>query len=224
MKERIIQALTVYHADNKTRIGRNADGGYVLVDGLDYDFLISGGVGSDTSFENEIMKQIPSGIVVDGTVKRVRNCPENLIFLQEMIGENSLTEYIDAHENILLKMDIEGAEVPWILSLDTEHIKKFRQIVIEFHNLKEKTLEAVEKLNETHVIVHAHGNNTRSVMNVFGNPVPRCYELTFVRRSEFPDLKKNTLPLPSELDYPCRKSAPDLDMNFEPFVHERDDS
>lgn len=42
---------------------------------------------------------------------------------EEFDGTN-LHEYIDAHSNIFVKMDIEGYEIPWFLSLAPEHMNK----------------------------------------------------------------------------------------------------
>jgi hypothetical protein len=42
---------------------------------------------------------------------------------------------MNKYNNIFLKMDIEGAEYPWLLSLNNDQLNKFKQIVIEFHGI-----------------------------------------------------------------------------------------
>ena len=49
--------------------------------------------------------------------------------------DNSLNlhEFIEKYDNIFLKMDIEGWEIPCIVTLNDNQINKLSQIVIEFH-------------------------------------------------------------------------------------------
>ena len=47
----IVHSLTMYHSDNKLRLGNDNDGGYVIVEMDGYDYLLSGGVGGDIGFE-----------------------------------------------------------------------------------------------------------------------------------------------------------------------------
>jgi hypothetical protein len=48
--------------------------------------------------------------------------------------ETNLHALISNHEMVFLKMDIEGAEVDWLHSLNESHLNKLAQIVIEFHS------------------------------------------------------------------------------------------
>ena len=41
MSEFPLKSLLCYHSDNKARVGDNNDGGYVIVDGFEYDTLAS---------------------------------------------------------------------------------------------------------------------------------------------------------------------------------------
>ena len=47
----INESLTMYHIDNKIRLGSENDGGYVIMELDNYDYLLSGGVGGDINYE-----------------------------------------------------------------------------------------------------------------------------------------------------------------------------
>ena len=68
--------LTRYNTPyNKIRIGSDADGGYIIVDGLTYDELIACGISDDVTFENDfIQKYNVNCIAFDGTID---NLPQN---------------------------------------------------------------------------------------------------------------------------------------------------
>ena len=122
-------------------------------------------------------------------------------------------------------MDIEGGEYPWLLSLSETQLDKFKQIVIEFHGINDNSwgccledkIRCLEKLSNTHYIIHAHGNNYGHTTN----NIPDVIELTYVNKNYFstePEL--NTFSLPTTgLDYPNNGCRNDFDLNFYPFVH-----
>jgi len=64
------------------RIGGFRDGGYLIPD-LDFmlDGLISPGVGQSFSFETELMGNGKKAVLIDGTVEKPANLPENMIFI-----------------------------------------------------------------------------------------------------------------------------------------------
>ena len=121
-------------------------------------------------------------------------------------------------------MDIEGGEYPWLLEIDENQLKKFKQIVIEIHgitndgwncNYNDK-VKCLEKLSKTHYIVHAHGNNNGLVVN----NIPDVIELTYVNKNYFNSpVDFNSVPLPIVgLDFPNWSEKEDYDLNFYPFV------
>ena len=122
-------------------------------------------------------------------------------------------------------MDIEGGEFPWLLNIDEEQLSKFKQIVIEVHGIisgfwgtsYNDKINFLQKLNNTHFIVHAHANNHSTIVS----NIPDVLELTYVNKKYFdtePPL--NTLPLPSPLlDFPNNSNIQDVDLNYYPFVH-----
>ena len=78
-------------------------------------------------------------------------------------------------------------------------------------------VKCLEKLSNTHYIIHAHGNNYGPVVN----NIPDVIELTYVNKSYFgevPELNKTPLPTPG-LDYPNCQNRKDIDLNCLPFVN-----
>ena len=213
--------------NNKTRFGINRDGGYVIVDGYNYDFLISGGIGPDVSFEFDfITRHKINGVVLDGTVD-TPNLPENLFFIKKNIGNSNndymsnLVEYIKDYNNIFLKLDIEGGEWDLFTSEFGNHLDKIKQITIELHCIfsdNPKVLKSLELLNKTHQLVHVHENNNCHVFfNIGNNDYPETLELTFLRKDcRVRNLNDILLPLEG-IDFP-NANYPNHNLNFYPFT------
>ena len=232
-----LDLLQVYRFDEKTRCGSKDDGGYVLaeLDGL-YDCYISAGISNEESFSRDFITKYNmneyNSFGFDGTIQSYPyNYTKNISFIKKNIhcvndNDNcNLSYLIDTYNDIFLKMDIEGGEYMWLLSINENQLSKFKQIVIEFHgitndgwgcNYSDK-VKCLEKLSKTHYIVHAHGNNHGPVHN----NIPDVIELTYVNKKYFgvvPEL--NTTPLPiMNLDYPNRSHVNDIPLNFYPFTH-----
>jgi hypothetical protein len=137
----------------------------------------------------------------------------------------NLSHLINTYNNIFLKMDIEGCEYPWLLSLTDDNLKKIKQIVIEFHGINDDSwnakyndkLECFKKLFNTHYLIHAHGNNFSGLQN----KIPDVIELTYLRKdilNEEPELNIIQLPI-TNLDFPCNGHQLDYSLNFHPFVN-----
>jgi len=233
------ELLKVYNFDKKIRYGVNKDGGYVfaLLDG-GYDLYISAGVSNEESFSCEFIDKYNmceyNSFGFDGTIdKYPYEYTKNISFVKKNISNlnddnnTDLSFLASKYNNIFLKMDIEGGEYPWLLSLNEDLLHNFKQIVIEFHGITNDGWNAVyydkvkclEKLAKTHYIVHAHGNNYGPIVNKF----PDVIELTYVNKKYFESQSKpelNTKPLPIRgLDFPNKVYNKDIDLNFYPFVN-----
>tara|TARA_R110002050_G_scaffold38124_1_gene94307 strand:- start:424 stop:828 length:405 start_codon:yes stop_codon:yes gene_type:complete len=131
---------------------------------------------------------------------------------------------------MFIKMDIEGFEFDWLNTISTDTLDRVNQLVIEFHHFSyecepyprvsfQDKLSALQKINKTHYIMHAHGNNHELG---FIDGIPDVLELTFVNKrylSQEPLL--NTTPLPIYgLDFP-NSAHQDYDfvLNKYPFCH-----
>jgi len=230
--------FTVYEYNNKKRLGICSDGGYVI--GLldekinNYDCYISAGVSTEESFSRDFINMFNmnkyNSYAFDGTIKNYPwHYTNDITFIPKNINtfkDNKNTDLsfcLTKFKNIFLKMDIESCEYPWLLTLDTNKLNKFKQIVIEFHginnscNIKHSDkIECFKKIHETHYIIHIHGNNYGSLTK----NIPDTIEVTYLRKDLFdiePEL--NTKPLPIlNIDYPNSINKKDYDLNFEPFV------
>jgi hypothetical protein len=232
-----LELLKVYNFDKKIRFGENADGGYVLGE-LDevYDCYISAGISNEESFSRDFINKYNmneyNSFGFDGTISNYPyNYTNKISFIKKNINtfnddnNSNLSYLINKYNNIFLKMDIEGGEYPWLLSIDESQLAKFKQIVIEFHGITNNSwgcdydnkIKCLQKLSNTHFIIHAHGNNHGPVVN----NIPDVIELTYVNKKYFnttPELNSTQLPI-ANLDYPNYYLLNDIDLNFYPFVN-----
>ncbi|MBC8126444.1 MAG: FkbM family methyltransferase, partial [Gloeobacteraceae cyanobacterium ES-bin-144] len=123
-----------------------------------------------------------------------------------------------------LKMDIEGGEYPWLLSLSDVQLGKFKQIVIELHDITQnvtdcvlaKKIKCLKKLSHSHYLIHAHGNNYSHCVD----GIPDVIELTYLNKNLFdaaPDFNTTALPI-AGLDFPNHPNMPEIRLDFYPFV------
>ena len=186
------------------RLGPKGDGGYLIPDDLlGITHLFSPGVCGVSGFE---LSCAESGIKVYMADKSVDRPPaehlnfsfirkhigvtrsENVICMNEWVRESLAGE--DEVNDLLLQMDIEGAEYAVILSMDPEILRMFRVIVIEFHSLDqlwnrqffEVARQAFDKICKDHDCVHIHPNNCCGVSTVEDIAIPVVAELTFYRK------------------------------------------
>jgi hypothetical protein len=239
--------LTTYEAlgHKKRRFGRNFDGGYVIIDNLEYDFYISCGLGGDISFDEDFMRRYEiDGIGIDGTIEEPEKLPDRFSFIPKLVAPYSndthtnLLEYCEKYKDIFLKMDIEGSEWKYIIEQGANILPRCKQIVIELHGLFDENrggsvnekLLASEILSKTHNIVHAHGNNHelcglyQSIIDKKGSihtdvRVPIVLELTYLRK-DVCSFELNKKPFPdTRVDFACNFREPDIYLHDWPFVH-----
>jgi hypothetical protein len=184
------------------RVGNDFDGGYVLVDKLnELEAVLSFGVGTDISFEIELSKSVSMLALYDHTVDELPTRIHNAVFVKTGLSDHSGDNFCTLEEaliqfhpysNILLKMDIEGAE--WAVFRNTREdvLNQFQQIVIEFHGIHkisdptkaEEMIAALLKINSTHRLVHLHSNNFEPVRIITGVPLPNVIEATYLRMTD----------------------------------------
>lgn len=173
-----MDSLTVFDIGRKKRRYGNArDGGYVLSEEYDYDLLLSCGIDNDIGFEKDFLARHPGVrcVAFDGSVEALPEIHPRIEFQKRNIGSVSnrdttdLREEIREHRHMMLKMDIEGGEFPWLLEMTGGELSHFRQIVMEIHYLSgPDQWQALEKVLETHYLVHVHGNNIAGSRTVSG--------------------------------------------------------
>jgi hypothetical protein len=234
----ILKQLQVYAFDKKIRLGANSDGGYVIAD-LEggYDCYISAGISNEESFSRDFLQRYPVAkkdtYGFDGTIEEYPyQYTTEIQFIKKNInsfndsGNTDLGFLMNEYSSIFLKMDIECGEYPWLLQCSTQQLDRFKQIVIEFHGIvgcqchTPGKAESLEKLNSTHYIVHAHGNNYGMVID----GVPDVIELTYINKRYFDGIppELNTIPFPiNGLDFPNGTHTNDIKLYKYPFVKQQ---
>lgn len=186
----------------KLRIGPAHDGGYVMLDpgrdGIAYSF----GISDYSPWDREMAERGFKVYQYDGTVDKGPDEHPNLIFTKANIsgeaqppaGEKNLSQILreNGHEcvdDIILQIDIEGGEWEFFEHLAPDHIRRFSQIIVEFHDLLNidklaHYTDLIKEIHRTHCPFHIHYNN-------YGNNIPfadfiACdpIEVSFVRRDE----------------------------------------
>lgn len=131
-------------------------------------------------------------------------------------GEDNLAleDWVHEHDvpgDLLLQIDIEGAEYRNLLAVPDETLARFRVVVMELHGLGKMLDAAVlagvlgpffEKLGRHFTTVHAHPNNCCGEFQVPGTDirVPHVLELTLVRHDHFrPGAAAVALPHPLDV-------------------------
>ena len=232
----------------KKRYGNAGDGGYVGVSSTP-DVLLSGGIGSNISFELDYVEnnqcdamchdhQFGNGtynsLLDFQTGNNYKNHPyyNKLNFFEKMVDvynsptKTNFEEHFYSYDNISLKLDIECGEYNYFNWLPGEYIHKLDQIFVEVHQLnRNKRSRIIEKINKTHVLIHAHGNNcnlkkpvSEKYVQIDGVSVPNVIELTFLHKRYFDTIKPSHQALPLECDHPNQKLLPELCINYYPFV------
>ena len=224
--------LTVYKSPyHKHRIGQDNDGGYVIVDipNVEYDILIAGGVDNNVAFEEHFCNIYENALcfAYDGTVDDVQIKNKNISFIKQNISHNgadgttNLHHLFESSSNIFIKMDIEGWEIPWLLSLTEDHFSKISQIVMEFHRPFDKLGgEALRRLSMFFLLVHFHPNNCCGVREHNGVIIPNVFECTFINKKHVtPPYILNADPVPSSIDMQNLHYNEEIHVNHPPFVN-----
>jgi hypothetical protein len=221
VKDKIHEFLTLIHPVSQTldliRIGSDNDGGYLIpndLDGIKYCF--SPGVSLNSDFEEHLatygIKSFLADYSVDGPVSN----NSFFHFTKKYLGNKNNTNTIrledwifkcESDNEMILQMDIEGSEYEVILDTPSEILRRFRIIVIEFHNLSmirdnycfALISTTLFKLMRDFKIVHAHANNCCKSDYVSGYRIPPVIEITFLRNDRV-KISKEKVKLPNSLD------------------------
>lgn len=195
--------LTVYEPPfPKVRLGKANDGGYVIADLPEkepYDLFITGGLGTDSSFEKAFMTKYPT-VKAYGFDRSLKDIPSpNFTHVPKFIGKITdgkyeiVPPYFGNASNIFMKMDVEGGEVDLFQTMTKEHLQRIAQLVIEIHTHKEVNIP--RRLAETHWLVHLHPNNVRPTIKEGDLKLPQIYECTYLRKDKAVCMF-NTRPIP----------------------------
>lgn len=214
------------------RMGGNYDGGYLIPDdleGIKYSF--SPGVSNIANFESDCLQRGIISFLADYSVdKPPLNLPgcrflkkfvgaynnDTTITLEKWISESLPPDYSD---DLMMQMDIEGAEYETLLATPDAILEKFRIILVEFHNFNQLDNKphynlvnaTIEKIRERFEPVHLHANNYEKVANVNGVLMPNAIEVTFLRKDRIKEYKGLRV-LPHILDLPNNPEWADVEL------------
>jgi hypothetical protein len=225
----LIQPQSVQGA-TKRRVGRDFDGGYVMLDSFDgIAAALSLGIFDDVSWDTQIADRGIDVLQFDPTVAAPPAPHERFRFEPLRIApwdgagcisiDTVLRTRLPPGEcDLLLKIDIEGAEWDAFVAITSDALKRFRQIVCEFHTLErlgekefgDRAAHVFAKLAETHFPCHVHGNNCGSFANVANVIVPETLEVTFASRAHFASDGPSDELFPTSLDQPNAEGRADL--------------
>jgi hypothetical protein len=120
-------------------------------------------------------------------------------------------------DQMLLKIDVEGAEWDVFDGMSSNTLAKFDQIIVEYHGLEFLDRESFRSRAErvfrgiyhTHTCIHIHGNNYGGFAIVNNIPIPNVIEVTYALKSKFNFIESDDI-FPTYLDDPCKQEEPDL--------------
>lgn len=210
---------------NLCRIGRENDGGYIMVDDFTrLDIAYSFGISNEISWDSGIAAKGIPVFMFDHTIDGIEQKNNNFHFFKIGLGGrrgnsiSTIKDIMSSHchfgKNIIIKMDIEGYEYEVFDSLDVEILKTFPQMIIEFHDVLSPEninfLMALEKINKYFQVVHIHPQNVYPRVRIDDNKILTNYiEVTFANRY-FYGFDDNIAALPLNIDYPTYQNSREI--------------
>lgn len=216
------------------RIGGDADGGYLVPNILDdIEYCFSPGVDYTATFERHLSEAFGiKSFMADASVTSSPLEDKNFHFIPKFLGSRTcgdfitLSDWLDqsvdaANSNLILQMDIEGAEYDVLVYEPSSVLQRFAVMVVEFHFIDRLFLDdyskmmtgIFEKIYKDFSICHIHPNNCCGVAKFDGVEIPRVVEITFLRNDYVEKLRKlKAITLPHELDRKNVKEEHDISM------------
>ena len=213
------------------RIGRENDGGYIMLNdfasgGIAYSF----GISSDVSWDKDMAARGYDVFMYDHTIDALPE--ENPRFHWSKLGIadgttqddrlKALDELIrinrhEAKRNMILKMDVEGAEWGFLERVSQETLRQFSQMTFEFHRMlnpdkPDLVLDIFRKLNQTHQLIHLHANNNGSYISFGGRNFCTVIEASYVLREGHTFNDDYDVSLPLSLDSPNAKRIEEIEL------------
>jgi hypothetical protein len=216
------------------RIGARGDGGYLIPDDLEEVVAcFSPGVDNRATFEAGIIERGIPCFLADGSVISAPINGEMVHFTNKHLGVNNsdatmtLDHWVErnkpGNDDLILQMDIEGAEWAVLLNVSRDTLRRFRIIVIEMHDL-ERLMDkhaffiiksTFERLLDDFYIVHNHPNNYGRSVRHGSFVIPRVQEMTLIRKDRVKSMRfartfvigsmKKTIP--TDRTYHCRANG-----------------
>ena len=216
------------------RFGSRADGGYLMCGNLlgSIESAYSYGIAGDDNWGCDVSRRFHVPVHQYDCFDPTRPaCPGGRPeFHDECVGPraeaiesrayDSVASQIvrngDAGKSLVVKMDVEGAELDSLLGTPDEQLDKIDQLAIELHAADRRYLNLVRHLKRKFYVVHLHFNNSRC--STQWRPLPSSvYEVLFVnKRIGIPDRSAPTPVLPHPLDAQNTSFRADCQTTIEP--------
>ncbi len=211
------------------RFGPAGDGGYLMPDDLDgIRACISPGVSNECGFDEAMAARGIDVYMADASVSAPPVANPRFHFTPKFLDISPSEQTMAIEElcasagdgDLLLQMDIEGAEYRVIAAMTDALLRRFRIMVIEFHDLDAifsrfgfSILKPVfEKLTTYHSVVHIHPNNCIAPVRRYGLSVPPIMEFTFYRKDRIQPGIQGALTFPHPLDAACMPARADVEL------------
>lgn len=181
---------------------------------------ISPGVSSECGFDLEIAGRGIDVYMADASVDGPPIQHSRFEFVKKFLDtyESATTTTLDqfcrvipdhsSQHDLVLQMDIEGAEYRVVHNMSDDLLRRFRIMVIEFHNLEQLfsrfsfgfMRSTFEKLVQHHNVVHIHPNNFSACVRRRKVDIPPIMEFTFYRKDRASFSDEIELQFPHTLD------------------------
>jgi hypothetical protein len=214
------------------RLGPNGDGGYLVPDDLDnIAACISPGVSFEAGFDLDMAKRAIPVFMFDASVTEPPIKHPLFHFLPLFLGPETcpgfttLDEICEKHApkegDLLLQMDIEGAEYDVLATVSDRVLQRFRIIVIEMHNFETafqvvaygRIQLALSRLAKFHEIVHIHPNNFGWLVRSNDVEMPDVLEITYLRKDRAKFAASSDPSIPHPLDFANTPERPDITIS-----------
>jgi len=215
----------------KRRFGSVNDGGYVMLDHMEnVAAAYSLGIGQNVSWDYEIAEQNIPVFQFDDTIKNPPYIHPLFRFFPTRIGGGDdepqniisiggiIKKFGHGGKDLILKMDIEGAEWEVLEKIEPEVLAQFRQIVCEFHGFTTFLLDetwmnratrALANVTRFHRVIHVHANNVVPPVLADNTVLAEILEVTLVRTKSYETTDTFEM-FPGEHDSPNIRGKEDI--------------
>jgi hypothetical protein len=210
LRSEVLDALRLIHPKPSPvalrRIGGGGDGSYLSPDDFEgIEACFSPGVSGSADFELDLAERGIPSYLADYSVNGAPASNALFDFEKLFIATYNepgrfirIDDWIDKKApgdgDLLLQMDIEGAEWPILADLSPAYLARFRIVILELHGLDilltnplglEVFKSVFKKLNNLFSVVHIHANNCGGELSYQGVRIPRVIEVTLIRNDRY---------------------------------------
>ena len=194
--------------------------------GIAYSFGIAG----DVSWDKDMASRGYDVFMYDHTINNLPEENSRFHFFKQGIsdtGEDSeqlktletliKNNHHEDKRNMILKMDVEGAEWGFLERVSSEVLSQFGQMTFEIHNIinhknPDQVLEVLRKINRTHKLVYLHANNNGSYLSTRGRNFCSLFEVSYVSRDKYNFVDDYDVKLPIAIDQVNINCRPEIEL------------